>query len=1414
MGAPSALARERGAADEAELLAMQAEFERAGRAPAATVIRVGGGGGGGHGEEQGGSAAEAAEATGAAARTVPHEPAQQAPFAPARASPAGKSRTAMAEGLAVGSIRERASTDRSREKVAWVPGTGGGGTLGGVTTTGSAAFPRAVHRSVRSFGRRSEGRSAFARQKQATAAAGASGERGLPAAAAAAAGTSSGREAAAIDKENVGRLAAMGAAERQEAMEEVEAVLDESTLRFLRERGAKKAAKGGSGVVPVTVTEKTSQRECEAVQRAPASSPAPEPELEDAASEQHRGAQPPTIDWPTLRFALSGEPLSTAATNSSMCAVPDGVRATERDPLRMGAHAAGDAGYTFAEALTLARSAVPAQRVAALRLLAGAVARARARAEIVGALQLRGGGCVWGVRTGGTMGGGEDMEWEVAVLHGCASAGAAPAALACVALADNHAAVVSAGAALALELVSCEGDASKFARGHGSIAPAADMLAACAALPMAERTPYGEGLKRKDAHASWTNDTKGAGSSSIEAMLELGVVELCANIAQTKAHQLSACKPLLLRVLIACTRHSAEAATRVAARVCTGGDTSDTAGSVLSACASERPMDAARLARALFDCAPMDGEAAMVALQALHVAIGADPSLSVRIEALLGARAALLRCNGPLQATLKSLYPMGARLPVLHEVNEGDDMCQGTLALARKALLSATAAPGAAPVEYCRAAGLCAIAATPAAIAAELGAEDPLVRAARVGLGATAEGAIAGARAAIAACDISAEWRQKHAERGGGSSGTDGVGVGRHDILRRDWNKSLAAVAASSAQLHVAARALTERPWGNAVFPDEAFHADVEAALESEAVGMLVKRVCADLRVHRGTVTGEVTLPLMSAVSSTHAMAMLSSLLSACKASPDADLLRHIATDVVDAAGEAVRPISDDKVSSSELGCAPTRRSAVWVPGGASPEAIRAHLALQRGALVAQCCAVLPQTRTHPEALTPAMGVAIMSAAVQELAALSPGDASTARALIEASLGHEAVTRAVMAPAFDASAEGPPLEQLASAHARHASDRLLAALDAETAGAASAFATLLKRAEMGQIENGAASPDFGTPLAAVGKGSSLPWLPTALVLPLLPKPAPTRNGSDEAGRADHGEIAAAALAVDEPLRTAAVLALLEGTRAAAGAGKPALLNTLAPSASTLVCALKAYAYSVDYSLFLREGVAERLPELVASAASGLPPLALADGETIPALEGLAGRLAERFSSASYGDEGFARAAALMLSPAVSPSMAQAAAWRVLSDGDTLRMLPRTGECLGGARALTYPGGHTPASDVLAAQEEAARDGRMDKCEIRSVVLALFGCALGAVVAGESPAPDMWKGSLSSEAARRRALVGVLAGCRPRVAGAALLGLDDEKRRTRRLCALRGLLDEGDALGRDRLAAAFDESNVS
>lgn len=1244
------LRRERAAATGDELLALSAEFERAKNRPAASVVRVG-----------------AARAQGAAAQEARGAAHQPPPPPTPLPTPTPPQPTLVDTDVAVGAVAERTPAARASERVPWRPRPA----AGGAAPAAGKAFPRAFHRSERSFGRRRTPAPVAPSETSAATARCAEPSRGSD-------------DAAAVSVQNARRLAAMSDAERAAAVAEAEGALDASTLDFLRRRGSKQTrgdAQAGANAGP----------RASAAQPQAAAAPAPAvAATSPAAGAEAEQAAPPA--WPSTRFALSGEPLGAAASTEAAEAT-DGVRATERDPLRVPAAAA--AGYTVDEALALVRSAVPAQRVAAMRLLAGAIGRAHAWAALGGVI-------------------GMDGPWEAAVLRGCEHAAGLPA-IACAAMADSHTAVIVAGQVLALELAG---------RGVLAFTAAED---ACAALPMGEHAGYGRRLARAKADARWVADKKRPGA--LGAMVANGLVPLAASLACTDLAPPA--RSLALRLLAAAARHSPSAAADVIDGL---------APPALARCAADLPREAAALARALLEAARLDDEAARGLVSALRAAAEAEPSLAVRAETLLGIRAALKRA---------------VAMPAV----QGAGVVIDTLSVARNALLSASAVGGDAAVERTRAAGMLAVAAMPARAAAECGEGCSLATEAARAVHAVAAALLEGATAAEAACVLAED------EGGGGA-----------------LQRQLALVAAAAAQLRLAAHVLAERPWSAAV-PPNTLGDELGDALGYDAVAVLVQRVCRS----DGLLAGGRTRSAALATAHSHALALLSAAFCVARlATPQR--AEPLMTIVVTAAA-AAPGVAEDAAKTA------------WEGGGMA--SLCSHLSLQRAVLIAESCGALCHSpvlgHAGIDAETSGLAAAITAAAAHELARLGPGHSTAAGLLVLSSLGHVGVARALIAAAPQGTDDGgsPSVDTLASVLARHSSGRLMAVLAADEARVAATAENVVR------ATGKTSSAPFGAPLAACGVGSSLPWMPQSLVLPLLPRAIAAVADKDTVSAGD-----AMAPAAEEPLRVAAALAFVEGARSAS-LPPLALIASLTPPAALLVSLLGTYANSSDLSLFQREGVAGRLERLIEFAGSGLPAL-VGGGDGIGRLEAMAGRLAERFAAASYGDEGFARAVALMLSPALSPSMAQAASWRSLADSGALRMLPPSSGCVGSPAACEYPCNVAPASDVLAAQEEAAREGRLEGCTPGSLPLVLVSAALGAVIVGEQEAPEVWRCSLAAESARRRALVGVLAGCSPQVAGAALLGTRNDKKASRAAEAKR-LLPAGDTLAHARLRTAIDSS---
>ena len=97
-----------------------------------------------------------------------------------------------------------------------------------------------------------------------------------------------------------------------------------------------------------------------------------------AAAANSMASAPTPTEVSAVRYTLDGAPLNADDLPAAQRAASRLGSATERDPLRAGHQGARDGpGYTLGEALDLARSSVPAQRVAGLGLVAKVLTQAR-----------------------------------------------------------------------------------------------------------------------------------------------------------------------------------------------------------------------------------------------------------------------------------------------------------------------------------------------------------------------------------------------------------------------------------------------------------------------------------------------------------------------------------------------------------------------------------------------------------------------------------------------------------------------------------------------------------------------------------------------------------------------------------------------------------------------------------------------------------------------------------------------------------------------------------------------------------------------------------------------------------------------------------------------------------------------------
>lgn len=204
-----------------------------------------------------------------------------------------------------------------------------------------------------------------------------------------------------IDASNAARLATMSTAELAEALDEVGGRLTAQQIAFLRARGAAaggQTAGGGAtaGAATAAAVAGSNSRGGAAAasspsgtQRAllPATMPrprgVPKPSTAGAAHQAAAGGGARACDEDQslvarVRWGLDGEVVGVREAGE----VESGEQVLRRDVLRSD-EGLTPTGYTASELLLLARSAVPAQRCAALGMLVALVARARPSAADV-----------------------------------------------------------------------------------------------------------------------------------------------------------------------------------------------------------------------------------------------------------------------------------------------------------------------------------------------------------------------------------------------------------------------------------------------------------------------------------------------------------------------------------------------------------------------------------------------------------------------------------------------------------------------------------------------------------------------------------------------------------------------------------------------------------------------------------------------------------------------------------------------------------------------------------------------------------------------------------------------------------------------------------------------------------------------
>ena len=186
-----------------------------------------------------------------------------------------------------------------------------------------------------------------------------------------------------IADETARQLAAMSVEEIEEAQRTLAARLKPEALAFLKSRSSRRS--GGPRPRP----RRRSPRRLRTSRTRPSPTPPPPHRISANATRSARPrARPPRVLLPPRRPPRRRPRRRRCGTNPGGRALGAeepprrsarraAGSAVERDPLRAGEKGAVAAGYTLGEALDLARSSVPAQRVAGLTLFAKVAAQAR-----------------------------------------------------------------------------------------------------------------------------------------------------------------------------------------------------------------------------------------------------------------------------------------------------------------------------------------------------------------------------------------------------------------------------------------------------------------------------------------------------------------------------------------------------------------------------------------------------------------------------------------------------------------------------------------------------------------------------------------------------------------------------------------------------------------------------------------------------------------------------------------------------------------------------------------------------------------------------------------------------------------------------------------------------------------------------
>ena len=188
-----------------------------------------------------------------------------------------------------------------------------------------------------------------------------------------------------IDTENRALLAGMTPEEVAAAREEALSRLPPGAAEFLRQRGAarERAQREGGRAPAAAAAAAAAPAAAEAEPRllpSPAARPQPFPGSARAASPPADGGEGAGDGGGSaaarLRWGLDGRPAGAAPASEGSSRAEAG-QVTRRDVLQQAAQGGAPQGYSLTEAALLARSSLPQQRVAALRLLAAVLSQAR-----------------------------------------------------------------------------------------------------------------------------------------------------------------------------------------------------------------------------------------------------------------------------------------------------------------------------------------------------------------------------------------------------------------------------------------------------------------------------------------------------------------------------------------------------------------------------------------------------------------------------------------------------------------------------------------------------------------------------------------------------------------------------------------------------------------------------------------------------------------------------------------------------------------------------------------------------------------------------------------------------------------------------------------------------------------------------